>query len=51
MITIKEKYKLLKKMYEENWILFFEHDPNFQACTINWDGNKYNKKESVTISE
>ena len=51
MITIKEKFKLLKKMYEENWILFFEHDPNFQACTINWDGNKFKKKGSVTISE
>ena len=42
--------KLLKKMHEENWILFFEHDPSFQACTINWDGNKYNKKDSVTIN-
>ena len=51
MITIKEKNKLLKKMHEENWILFFEHDPNFQACTINLDGNKYKKKDSVTISE
>ena len=51
MVTIKEKNKLLKKMHEENWILFFEHDPNFQACTINWDGNKYKKKGSVTISE
>ena len=51
MITIKEKNKLLKKMHEENWILFFEHDPNLQACTINWDGNKYKKKGSVTISE
>ena len=51
MITIQEKNKLLKKMHEENWILFFEHDPNFQACTINWAGNKYNKKDSVTISE
>ena len=51
MITIQEKSKLLKKMYEKNWILFFEHDPNFQACTIHWDGNKYTKKNSVTISE
>jgi len=51
MITIQEKSKLLKTMYEKNWVLFFEHDPNFQACTIDWDGNKYNKKNSVTISE
>ena len=51
MITIQEKSELLKTMYEKNWVLFFEHDPNFQACTIDCDGNKYNKKNSVTISE
>ena len=47
----KASPELLKKMHEEDWILFFAHDPNFQACSINWDGNKYNKKDSVTISE
>ena len=31
------KYNILtslKKMYEEEWILFFEHDPVYQAFTV-----------------
>ena len=36
--TVKEKDRLLKKMHDEEWILFFEHDPIYQACTINFDG-------------
>ena len=38
-------------MFQKNWILFFEHDPYFQACTIDWDGFKYKMKNSVGISE
>jgi len=51
MVSIKEKHNLLKKMFQKNWILFFEHDPHFQACTIDWDGYKYKMKNSVGISE
>lgn len=50
-LTVKEKQKLLPKALAENWILFFEHDPTHQACTINFDGKHYRLKESVTISE
>lgn len=32
--TTTEKSRLLKKMYEEEWILFFEHDPVYQAFTV-----------------
>ena len=41
MVSIKEKNKLLKKMLQKELDSFFEHDPYFQACTIDWDGNKY----------
>ena len=51
MVSIKEKQQLLKQMFQKDWILFFEHDPYFQACTIDWDGHKYKMKNSVVISE
>ena len=51
MVTIQEKNDLLEKMFKKNWILFFEHDPNIQACTIDWDGKKYGIKEEVIASE
>ena len=50
-ITVKEKDLLLKKMYNQQWILFFEHDPNYQACTIDLVTKNYSMKEPVVISE
>ncbi|GIS53160.1 hypothetical protein Ct9H90mP29_02020 [bacterium] len=38
-------------MQDEEWILFFEHDPNIQACTVHKDGKHYKMKEGVLISE
>lgn len=49
--TVKEKTTLLKKMYGEEWILFFEHDPFYQACTIGMNGNHYCMDKPVFISE
>ena len=49
--TVKEKDLLLKKMYNEQWILFFEHDPNYQACTVDLCTKNYSIKKSVVISE
>ena len=51
VITMKEKQYLLNEMYQKKWILFFEHDPNIQACRIGWDGKKYNIKQEIIISE
>ena len=43
--------ELIKKMNDEEWILFFEHDPIYQACTINFDGKHYYMNKQVIISE
>ncbi|MEJ2615373.1 MAG: MBL fold metallo-hydrolase, partial [Ignavibacteriaceae bacterium] len=32
--TVKEKKMLLPKIVEENWKLFFEHDPFYPLATI-----------------
>ena len=49
--TVKEKELLLKKMYNEQWILFFEHDPNYQACTIDLGAKNFSMQKKVVISE
>ena len=49
--TIKEKDSLLKKMHDEEWILFFEHDPIYQACTIGVEGKHYCINKPVNISD
>ena len=49
--TIKEKRSLLSRMADENWTVFFEHDPLRQAGRVTMDGKYYRLKEAVIISE
>ncbi len=48
-VTIKEKNKLYRDAVNNNWILFFEHDPDIAACTIQYDGKHYKKKNMINI--
>jgi hypothetical protein len=34
LVTLQEKKNLLKKAEEENWMLFFEHDPYTTVATV-----------------
>ncbi len=34
LITIREKEKILREALNENWLLFFGHDPEFAAATV-----------------
>ena len=44
---IDEKKLILKRACEENWILFFTHDPDMAACSIQLgDRGKYEIKET-----
>ena len=51
VLTVQEKREFLPKAVEGNWILFFEHDPIHQSCTVHFDGRHYRLKDSVIISE
>lgn len=49
--TVEEKREILPKIVDEEWSIFFEHDPVFQAAKVDFDGKHYQLKEGVTISE
>ena len=51
VVTMEEKQKLLQKMEREDWILFFEHDPHIQACTVQKDGKHYKLNKKIKISD
>lgn len=34
LITLSEKARLLEQAAAENWVLFFEHDPVYECCTL-----------------
>tara|TARA_B100000315_G_scaffold217418_1_gene217975 strand:- start:422 stop:1270 length:849 start_codon:yes stop_codon:yes gene_type:complete len=49
--TVQEKSEILPRIVNEEWIIFFEHDPVHQAATVQFDGKHYCLKETVNISE
>ena len=51
VVTMEEKQKLLQKMDCEDWILFFEHDPHIQACTVHKGEKHYKLNKRIQISD
>lgn len=49
--TLKEKHKILTEAAEENWVLFFEHDPKTECCTLVNDNGRIKFKEAFPLSE
>ena len=49
--TVQEKTEILPRIVDEDWIIFFEHDPVHQASSVQFDGKHYKLKDVVTISE
>jgi glyoxylase-like metal-dependent hydrolase (beta-lactamase superfamily II) len=47
--SMNEKKQLLEKAAHENWILFFEHDPYNDACTIEKKNNRFNISEYIEL--
>jgi glyoxylase-like metal-dependent hydrolase (beta-lactamase superfamily II) len=48
-VTIEEKKQFYNDAVDNNWMLFFEHDPDVVACTIQYDGKHYKKKNIINI--
>ena len=48
-ITIEEKKQFYHDAIDKNWILFFEHDPDISACTVQYDGKHFIKKDIIII--
>ena len=47
--TMNEKQALLKQAANENWILFFEHDPVYEACTVEQTDKGVRRREMVRV--
>jgi len=51
LITLKEKEQFLKEAYENDYILFLEHDAYNECCTIEKTKKGYRVKETFTLEE
>lgn len=49
--TMNEKEVLLTKAVEENWILFFDHDPYYSCATIEKVNHKFQPKQLGNLNE
>ena len=49
LITLDEKNKLLPKIVDEEWILYFEHDPFRKAGTVKFSDKGFELKEEISI--
>jgi glyoxylase-like metal-dependent hydrolase (beta-lactamase superfamily II) len=47
--TLAEKKRILQQAYDEQWILFFEHDPQVQALTLKKTEKRFDADRILTI--
>lgn len=51
LVTLEEKKKILRQAVDEDWILFFEHDPRVTAGKVRLDGKQILFSEPVNMVE
>ena len=51
LLTLGEKEKFLKQAAEQEYILFFEHDPEIECCTVGNTEKGVRMKEAFTLAE
>jgi len=49
--TMNEKTSMLKEAADNSYILFFEHDPNREACTVQFTDKGVRKQDEVIIAQ
>jgi glyoxylase-like metal-dependent hydrolase (beta-lactamase superfamily II) len=49
VLAMEEKEPVLKKAYDEKWILYFEHDPDVIACYVGEENGKFIPGEKLDL--
>lgn len=49
--TLKEKKSLLQEAVANNWVLYFEHDPEIECCTLQQTEKGIRVKQTFKLSE
>lgn len=49
--TLKEKEYYLKMAVENNWLLYFEHDPHIELCSLQQTDKGIRLKETMKLSD
>ena len=49
--TLKEKEQILERAFQENWLLFFEHDPKIELCSLQKTEKGIRMQEALKLNE
>lgn len=49
--TLKEKGKILREAVNNDWVLFFEHDPKIECCTLTEEKGRIRVKDTFKLAE
>jgi len=49
--TLKEKEQVLERAFQENWLLFFEHDPKIELCSLQKTEKGIRMQEALKLNE
>lgn len=49
--TMKEKEQILERAFQENWLLFFEHDPKIELCSLQKTEKGIRMQETLKLNE
>ena len=50
LLAMEEKAPIVEQAYQDQWILFFEHDAQMEACRLEGDGRRYRAGRALAIS-
>jgi hypothetical protein len=51
LTTLTEKELFLKEAVEKNYVLYFEHDPSIECCTLQQTEKGIRMKETMPLTE
>ena len=51
LVTLQEKKQFLQEAVMNNYILFLEHDYNYEACTVKYDGYKFKVDKAGKLTD
>lgn len=51
LLTLKEKEQFLRQAFEQDYVLFFEHDPLIECCTLQKTEKGMRVKDTFLLSE
>lgn len=49
VVSMEEKSCILSRAADEKWLLFFEHDPETEACYVKQDGKRFAPRDIRTL--